>query len=91
MAQSSTSHTIYWSHLGVWLINYATETMYLSGSVAYALNCDAESRYDVIPRAKHVEYTYSVSRSEASKLDAVYGPLAAFNVQITRDQASNLK
>ena len=49
---------------------------YISSSAAYALNCDAESRYDVIPRTKHVEYTYSVSRGEVSKLDAVYGPLA---------------
>ena len=64
---------------------------YISSSAAYTLNCDAESRYNVIPRASHVEYTYSVSRGEASKLDAVYGPLAAFNVQTTRDQASNLK
>ena len=46
---------------------------YISSSAAYALNCDAESWYNVIPRALHVEYTYSVSHSEVSKLDTVYG------------------
>ena len=43
----------------------------------------------------HVLRTWNIltlfSCGEASKLDTVYGPLAAFNVQTTRDQVSNLK
>ena len=43
----------------------------------------------------HVQSMWNIltlfSCGEASKLDAVYGLLAMFNVQTTRDQVSNLK